>query len=404
MTVAEGRVVGDAEHASGVAAEPSVLLVEDEAPLRRVTARVLRQYGFEVTEAGDGWEALQALSKGEFDVVVSDVTMPHITGLELLHAIRQRDLELPVILLTGAPSMDAAREARQHGALHYLVKPVDNERLVRLVTRAERLRRLAVAKRLAMDALGSTLPRAGDLAGLDQSLRAAIDALWMAYQPIVRASDRTLFGYEALMRSREPSLPHPGAILDAAERLDRLHDVGRRVRTLAPQPFTAAPPDALLFVNLHAADLADKMLMHPSSPLVQCANRVVLELTERAAIDRVDAMEARVAKLREMGFRIAIDDLGAGYAGLTSFALLEPDIVKLDMTLVRDVPSSPTKAKLIRSVCSVCRDLGVLVVAEGIETIAERDCVIDLGCDLLQGYLLARPAGPFPEFSWPTQP
>jgi EAL domain-containing protein (putative c-di-GMP-specific phosphodiesterase class I) len=205
------------------------------------------------------------------------------------------------------------------------------------------------------------------------------------------------------MRSREPALPHPGAILDAAERLGRLFVLGQRVRALVPSPISSAPESALLFVNLHSADLEDETLVHPDSPLVRSASRVVLEITERATLDGMKCVEKRIAQLREIGFRIAIDDLGAGYAGLTSFALLEPDIVKLDMTLVRDVEKTPTKAKLIQSLCGACRDLGVSVVAEGIETIPERDCVIDLGCDLLQGYLLARPGPAFPAVPWTAE-
>ncbi|HEY4118655.1 MAG TPA: EAL domain-containing protein [Byssovorax sp.] len=378
---------------------PRVLLVEDDAKVRRMSARVLGAEGFEVVEAVDGRDAFAKMAASTFDVVVSDVSMPRMSGLELLRSIRDRDLEVPVILLTGAPSAAAAAEAKRHGALNYLSKPVDNARLVLTVRRAERLRQLAVAKRAAMDILGSTLPRAGDLTGLEQSLSSALQNLWMAYQPIVRASDRSVYGYEALMRSNEPALPHPGAILDAAERLGRLYDVGRRVRDLAPKALPLASPSALLFVNLHSADLADEAMVDPDSPLVRVAGRVVLELTERAKLDSA-TVERHVARLREIGFRIAIDDLGAGYAGLTSFALLEPEVVKLDMTLVRNVETTPTKAALVKSVCSVCRDLGALVVAEGIETAGERDCVVDLGCDLLQGYLLARPGEGLPTISW----
>jgi EAL domain-containing protein (putative c-di-GMP-specific phosphodiesterase class I) len=393
--------MGGAEKSAATGgAGPRVLLVDDEDSVRRASARVLGAEGFEVVQAEDGRAALAHLERGDFDVVVSDVMMPHMSGLELLRAIRQRDLELPVILLTGMPNVAAALEAKRHGALHYLTKPVDNARLVLAVSRAERLRRFAVTKRMAMDALGSTLPRAGDLAGLEQSFVSALANLWMAYQPIVRASDRALYGYEALMRSKEASLPHPGAILDAAERLDRVHDVGRRVRALAPVPLVSAPEEAFLFVNMHSADLADETLVDPDSPLVRAASRVVLEITERATLEGIRGLEKRIAELREIGFRIAIDDLGAGYAGLTSFAQLDPDVVKLDMTLVRDVEKTPIKAKLVQSLCAVCRDLGVTVVAEGIETVPERDCIIELGCDLLQGYLLAKPGPAFPTFSW----
>ncbi len=102
-------------------------------------------------------------------------------------------------------------------------------------------------------------------------------------------------------------------------------------------------------------------------------------------------LRERIKALRALGYRLAIDDLGAGYAGLTSFTALEPDVVKLDMALVRRCDSEPMKQQLIRSMTSLCRELGALVVAEGIETPAERDTVAGLGCDLLQGYLLGRP-------------
>ena len=122
--------------------------------------------------------------------------------------------------------------------------------------------------------------------------------------------------------------------------------------------------------------------------------------TERAALDEVKDVRQRVAALRALGFRVAIDDLGAGYAGLNSFAYLQPDIVKIDMALVRDVDKEPTKQKLIASMTKLCADLGIIVVAEGIERCEERDVLVDLGCDLLQGFLFARPQRGFPEVSW----
>ena len=126
------------------------------------------------------------------------------------------------------------------------------------------------------------------------------------------------------------------------------------------------------------------------------ARRVVLEVTERATIDDVKDVQARVAKLRHLGFRIALDDLGAGYAGLSSFAVLEPEIVKLDMSLVRNVHLSEIRARLIGSMTNLCKQMGMLVVAEGVEAHEERDSVRAIGCDLLQGYLYAKPGPPFP--------
>jgi len=97
---------------------------------------------------------------------------------------------------------------------------------------------------------------------------------------------------------------------------------------------------------------------------------------------------------------VAIDDLGAGYAGLSYFAQLTPEVVKIDIALVRDIHKEPVKRKLVGSLTSVCKELGMLVVAEGVETAAERDVVAELGCDLQQGYLFAKPGPPFPPVAW----
>jgi EAL domain-containing protein (putative c-di-GMP-specific phosphodiesterase class I) len=162
-----------------------------------------------------------------------------------------------------------------------------------------------------------------------------------------------------------------------------------------------ASADVSFFVNLHSRDLADEQLYSAGAPLSALAQRVVLEITERASLDDIEGLPARIEQLRKLGFRIAIDDLGAGYAGLTSFTQLEPDFAKLDMSLVRDVDKSERKQSVIRAMNTLCKqDLSVQVVTEGVETAAERDALSKLGCELLQGYLFAKPAEGFPNPSW----
>ena len=156
------------------------------------------------------------------------------------------------------------------------------------------------------------------------------------------------------------------------------------------------PPDRHVFVNLHPADLEDPELYADDGALTPFAKHVVLEITERAALDRIHELTSRVTRLRSLGYRIAIDDLGAGYAGLTSFAQLEPEVVKVDMSLVRGIDRSPVKQKLVRSIISLCTELGIQLVAEGIETAEERDMLVTLGADLCQGYLFAKPGRGFP--------
>ena len=104
--------------------------------------------------------------------------------------------------------------------------------------------------------------------------------------------------------------------------------------------------------------------------------------------------------LRRLGYRIAVDDLGAGYAALGALAMLEPDVVKLDMSLVRDLDRHPTKRRVVGAIATLCRELGSKVVAEGVETAIERKVLVELGIDLLQGYLFAKPARGFPQPTW----
>lgn len=361
---------------------------------------MLRAAGYQVEAFTSARQAVKRVSAGGVHVVVSDISMPEMTGVELLRIIRSYDADLPVLLVTGLPALESATEAVEYGAFKYIVKPFEPEAMRVAVERARKLYRLARMKREALRLMGANAVSA-DRAGLEAAFDSALESLWMAFQPIVRASDRSVFGYEALLRTEEPTLIRPDLVVDAAERLGSLPRLGRKVRALAAAAMSAVDPSIALFTNLHPIDLADEELFDAGSPLTRMAGRVILEVTERAAIEEVSDVERRVSRLREFGFRIAVDDLGAGYAGLSSFALLEPEIVKLDVSLLRDIDQSPVKQKLVASMTSLCKDMGFLVVAEGIETVAERDCVVTLGCDLLQGFLFARPGRPFPASNWP---
>jgi EAL domain-containing protein (putative c-di-GMP-specific phosphodiesterase class I) len=375
----------------------AVLVVDDDEALSRALSRVLKLAGYEVVVASNGASAVETVMHRPFDVILSDIQMPGMSGVDLLSVVRAYDLDVPVILMTGNPTLETAMEAVSLGALQYLVKPASNEEVVNAVDRASRLHRLAHMKRDSLRLLGEEGTLAGDRAGLASSFDRALTGLWMAFQPIVDAKARTIFGYEALLRSSEPSLPHPGAMLSAAERLDRIFDLGRRVRALSAEAFVDMPGDALLFVNLHTRDLLDPALYDANAPLTKIASRVVLEITERSTIDDVEDIQPRVAALREYGFRLALDDLGAGYAGLSSFVAVQPEIVKLDMSLVRGVHKSEVRQRLIASMTSLCKEMGMRVVAEGVEVVEERDAVRAFGCELLQGYLFAKPGRPFPD-------
>jgi EAL domain-containing protein (putative c-di-GMP-specific phosphodiesterase class I) len=378
--------------ATGVAAATEgrglVLIVDDEEAIRFGVSETLRLSGYDVEAVGDGEQALARLGARRFEAVLSDISMPGMSGVELLRRIRALDFDLPVILLTGDPRLETAIEAVEAGALRYLQKPVSTAEIASALENAVRLCRLTRWKRDSLAYLGDHRLVA-DPSALGWALDEALASLYLAAQPIVRARDGSLYGRELLLRSVSPRLPDPGAVLEAAERLGRIRDVGRVVRRLAAA--VQVPPGTSLFVNVHSLELEDEELHSPESALTGNARDVVLEVTERGRVDAVSDLTERIARLRGLGYRIAVDDFGAGYAALNSFASLRPDVAKIDMALVRGIDRDPYRRTLVASVNAMCRDLGIVVVAEGIETEAERATVVELGCDLLQGFLIGPP-------------
>lgn len=373
--------------------ESAILLVDDDEDVLTFLQRALESQHTSVRVANDGESALALLAEQRFDVVVSDIGMPGINGLKLLHAVRERDLDLPVVLVTGNPDLKTATLAVEYGAFQYLIKPLALDRLRIVVARAIDVGRMARLKRQCAQEFGSGSFYIGDRAGIDAMLERALRSLWMAYQPVLGAADGKIFGYEALLRSREPMLLLPKAVLKAAEKVRRVHEVGRAVRDAIASDIELMPePLALVFVNVHSEDLLDPALYLPSAALTRVAQRVVLELNDRASLDCVNEVRERIGRLRTLGFRIAIDDLGAGQADSTTFAQLEPEFVKIDLSIIRGVDKDPAKEKMVHALVRLCHNMGKTVIAEGVESAGERDTLVEAGCDYLQGFLLGRPA------------
>lgn len=181
-------------------------------------------------------------------------------------------------------------------------------------------------------------------------------------------------------------------------------DMAWRATAVAHQ-FLSKPiePDALRGVIERTLDLCrllqspevlDPELYEGDRPLARQADAVVLEITERASLSEVDALDERVAALREIGFRIAVDDMGAGYAGLNTFARFVPEFVKLDRELIMALHVPATRS-LVKSLSDVCRELGVSTIAEGVEQANQLECVREIGCPFVQGYLLGVPREAF---------
>lgn len=361
----------------------TVLIVEDDERLARALRRLLVGDGWDVTSCTTATQALDLVLETSFDVVLSDYAMPEMNGIDFLRQVADVAPESVRLLTTAHTQSDVMMQAMNSSHVFaFLPKPVGAEELLHTMDAALRSSRPMRNSQVAAFPL------------LRRQFTQALDELWMAFQPIVSQGGE-LRGVEALLRTHAPDLNTPLKVLDAAEQLGSIQELGRVVRARTAQQMDEHP-DLTVFVNLHPHELADSQLYDPAAPLSRFASRVVLELTERAAIEDVVGLKDRVKQLRAMGYRLAIDDLGNGYAGLTMVALVEPDVVKIEMGLIRDIDRDIIKQKLVGSIAKLCTDLGILTVAEGIETPAERDMVVALGCSLLQGYLLGKPG------KWPT--
>ena len=322
----------------------TILVVDDDAAVLGLYASCLQRAGFHVTTAGDGAQAFRTVGRDRFDAILSDINMPGLDGFQLLRAVRERDLDVPVVLMTGDPTVQGAIRALEYGALRYLSKPLLPTIIIKAVDHAVKMHRLAEVKREALDLLGVHGRQLGDRAALEVTFESALSRLWIAYQPIVNWKAQRIYGYEALVRSDNQRLCTPELLLDAAERLGRLSDLGQSIRSRISTDLKCHAVDAKIFVKLHPHDLADDRLFEAGEPLLSHSRRIVFEVTERASLSGLGDVRSRIETLRAKGFEIALDDLGAGYAGLSTFAMLEPDLIRstcrLRGTFTRIVPNS----------------------------------------------------------------
>jgi len=360
----------------------------------REVSEIMRQssrrsdVSFRVTE-----QLVAARYGGDVFALILPETDPASAAIKLdslREAVRTRDFELG----DGTPLTTSV------GYACYPNDGDDREALIDAATRALRACKRAGGDQLIgyttelaeLETAGAAHAAASAKA-LSRSLAAG--SFRFVYQPIVRVADNALFAYEALCRPTDASFRHVGELLETAVRTGRIRELGRALRRIVVEPMEELPTDVALFVNLHPQDLGDDQLLEAEAHLARWAQRVVLEVTETEAIRDYERARSRIRALREYGFRVALDDLGSGYSSLNLLAQLEPDFVKLDIELVRGVRAAGRTARLVKHLVEFCRDEGFTTVAEGIETEEELAAVAELGVDLVQGFLLARPAPPF---------
>lgn len=370
----------------------TIAVVDGDEFVRTVVSDSLRGAGFNVVEAASAECVLEIASRGEVEAILSDILLPGQTGLQMLRVIRAQGSDIPVVLMTGSPSLDTAIEAVDSGAFRYVAKSAGLGEVAEAMRQAVRSARLARWRREAILLTQPESEFVDDPASMEAAFAEALDGLWLAAQPIVRASDLSVVGAELLSRTFSRRFTSITSVLDVAEKLGRVPLLGRRVRDLASSLDLAG--EGLIFINVHSVELEDEELFSPGNPLARLAPRVILEVTERHALDHVQRLHEKVTTLRDLGFRIAVDDMGSGHSGLNSFTVLRPDFAKVDLALVRGIDVDPYRQTLVRSLAAMCGEFGVPLVAEGVETMGERVCLTELGCQYLQGFLFGKPEAP----------
>lgn len=243
----------------------------------------------------------------------------------------------------------------------------------------------------------SEKPRMPKPKGCDMCAERGKDAfaldLKMAFQPIVDTREGKIFAHEALVRG--PNGEGAGFVLDRVTHENR-YAFDQKCRVTAIEsasragirdrisinfmPNAVYKPENCIQTTLWAADKCDFPL-----------ENIIFEFTEGEAVSDLGHLKNIFEEYRSHGFLTAIDDFGAGYSGLIRLADLRPDLLKLDMALIRDIQNHPRRRKIVSAMVRLCDDLGITVIAEGIESEDELYCLEDMGIGLFQGYLLARP-------------
>lgn len=361
-----------------------ILAVDDERPLARAVQRILTRAGHEVTGACSGEEALAAIAAQNFDVAIVDYHIPAPDGLEVLQHLRDAQPECMRILASGRLDLPVVVNAVNCGEIsRVLGKPFMPEDLIDAVDQVMSSRnRVANASKQANERERKQLEEC--LAG---------ESVQLALQPIVATTNLKARAYEALLRSTHPELNGPGPVLGAAERLGMLNEVADVVADRAERWLRVLPSDMRLFINVHPEELrTPDALQQRLKRLEPCADRVVLEITERSNILDFDSWQETATMLSDMGFALAVDDLGSGYSALSMLAALQPQYIKVDMSIVRDVDADARKRNLIEFLCRFANSTNSVLIAEGVETQAEADTLIEIGADLLQGYHFGAPS------------
>jgi EAL domain-containing protein (putative c-di-GMP-specific phosphodiesterase class I) len=353
-----------------------------------------------VGRARDTTGAIRLAALYKPDLALIDWRMPGGGGAIAAAEIARSSPKTRVVALSASGEREAVLQMLRAGASSYVVKSVTAQDLVdvlRTTAAGGATLSPAVASGV-IEELVVQMARSEEHDERDSEkfgrVRALIDedAFAVAFQPIVSMAEDRVVGIEALARfdtepRRSPEVWFGDAIdVGLGTELDMA--AARKALGILPD----LPPGIDLFLNVWPQSVFSDRFAELIGGVR--GESVVIELTEHAPVRDYDRLRAFVGALGDSGFRIAVDDVGAGYASLRHLLNLRPDIFKIDISLCRLIETDRARQLLAASLVSLGRELGATVVAEGIETSAELQAVRALGVDGAQGYYIGRPQAP----------
>ncbi len=359
-----------------------ILLVDDEVDFAETMVMRLKLRGYKVSVVHSGEEALEK-AKEKPDLILLDVMMPSMDGYEVCRRLR-KDSEtklIPIIMLTAKEMSQDKVEGLHVGADDYIAKSFDAEELFARIEAL--LRRSSFFEEMEKDK-----------AFLIKELKEIIkrELVEMVFQPIFYLETRQLIGYEVLTRGPQKSpLKNPEKLFKCALNYGMLFDLEMVCRKKALAKVDDLPAEKLFFFNNNPYLIESERFKEVLS-LYANPEQIVLEITERAEVKNFPKFYQILSSAKAKGFKISIDDVGSGYSSLGTIAELEPDFVKIDISLIRDINNKPKKQNLIKAIALLCEQNQTVSIGEGIETEDELNTLINLKIEAGQGYFLGRPA------------
>jgi len=388
----------------------SVLVVEDSPSQRAHLVALLREMGFgQVLEAAEGHQALRVLQAAAEPVflVITDIAMPGMDGIELLGHLSEDDLAENLIVTSARdPRLletveRLGSEQRSTRLLGTLTKPVTRDHLMPLLDGAWQPRG-ALARPGARGCAA-----APDLSEIERALNAGEFVPY--YQPKLALRSGLMKGIEALARWQHPSLGVLGPnrfipLIEGTPLMARftLAIVEQSLRQL--QQLARTMPALSVSINLSADDLADAGFIGQLTALVSqhgiAPGAVTWEVTETSLMSARSL--ANLARLSLQGFGLAMDDYGIGYSSMQTLSRCPFTELKIDRSFVHGASQRPNRRAILLSSLDMGRRLGIVTVAEGVETEADWQLLRLLGCDVAQGYLIAKPMPAAELLGWVT--